>query len=56
MKGIATARSTLAFGDFGLKAWSPLGDEPPDRGRARRALQELKRRGKVWIRVFPTSQ
>jgi large subunit ribosomal protein L16 len=53
-RGLAHRGSTVAFGDFGLKAL--------ERGRltarqieaARRAMTRfIKRGGKVWIRVFP---
>jgi large subunit ribosomal protein L16 len=53
-RGLAHRGSTVAFGDFGLKA--------TERGRltarqieaARRAMTRfIKRGGKVWIRVFP---
>jgi large subunit ribosomal protein L16 len=54
MKGIATRGSSLAFGEFGLKAL--------DRGyltaiqieAARVALtRHVKRGGKIWLRCFP---
>lgn len=54
MGGVSTRGSTLAFGDYGLKAI--------DRGNltgiqieaARVALtRHVKRGGKVWLRVFP---
>jgi len=53
-RGLALRGSSVAFGDFGLKA--------TDRGRltarqieaARRAMTRyVKRGGKIWIRVFP---
>jgi len=53
-RGLAHRGSTVAFGDYGLKA--------TERGRltarqieaARRAMTRfIKRGGKVWIRVFP---
>ena len=53
-RGLAQRGSTVAFGDYGLKA--------TERGRltarqieaARRAMTRyVKRGGKVWIRVFP---
>ena len=52
--GIATRGNKVSFGEFGLKSVA--------RGRltarqieaARRAIvREMKRRGKVWIRIFP---
>jgi large subunit ribosomal protein L16 len=53
-RGLAHRGSTVAFGDYGLKA--------VERGRltarqieaARRAMTRfIKRGGKVWIRIFP---
>ena len=53
-RGLAQRGSTVAFGEYGLKA--------TDRGRmtarqieaARRAMTRyIKRGGKIWIRVFP---
>jgi large subunit ribosomal protein L16 len=53
-RGLAQRGSTVAFGEYGLKA--------TDRGRltarqieaARRAMTRyVKRGGKIWIRVFP---
>jgi large subunit ribosomal protein L16 len=53
-RGLAQRGSTVAFGEFGLKA--------TERGRltarqieaARRAMtRHIKRGGKIWIRVFP---
>ena len=52
--GVATRGANVSFGDFGLKA--------TERGRitarqieaARRAItREMKRQGRVWIRIFP---
>src|SRR5712691_9389607 len=54
MKGIATRGSTLAFGDYGLKALEPGWVTNRQIEAARVALtRSLKRGGKVWIRVFP---
>src|SRR4029450_226966 len=54
MKGIATRGSTLAFGDFGLKALEPGWVTNRQIEAARVALtRSLKRGGKVWIRGFP---
>src|SRR4030065_752450 len=54
MKGIALRGSTLAFGDYGLKAMEPAWitnrQIEAARGGATRAV---KRGGKIWIRVFP---
>ena len=54
MKGIAVRGSSLAFGDFGLKAPEPGWVTNRQIEAARVALtRSLKRGGKVWIRVFP---
>ena len=54
MKGIAVRGSTLAFGDFGLKALEPGWVTNRQIEAARVALtRSLKRGGKVWIRIFP---
>src|SRR4030095_5720963 len=53
MKGIAVRGSTLAFGDFGLKALEPGWVTNRQIEAARVAPPgTLKRGGKVWIRVF----
>ena len=53
-EGLASAGSEVSFGDFGLKATS-RGELPArEIEAARRAFtREMKRVGKVWIRVFP---
>ena len=54
MKGIAVRGSSLAFGDFGLKALEPGWVTNRQIEAARVALtRSLKRGGKVWIRIFP---
>jgi len=54
MRGVATRGSTLAFGDYGLKAMEPGWVTNRQIEAARVALtRSLKRGGKVWIRVFP---
>lgn len=54
MKGKSQRGSTVAFGDYGLKAlgrgW--LSSRQIEAGR-RAITHSLKRGGKVWIRVFP---
>jgi large subunit ribosomal protein L16 len=45
---------TLAFGEFGLKALEPDRVTARQIEASRRAItREMKRQGKVWIRVFP---
>lgn len=52
--GVATRGSTLAWGDFGLKALEPFRMTARVIEAARRAItRTLKRQGKLWIRVFP---
>jgi len=52
--GNAKGGSTLAFGEFGLKAMAPDRITARQIEAARRAIaRAMKRQGKVWIRVFP---
>ncbi len=52
--GNAKGGSTLAFGEYGLKAMAPERITARQIEAARRALtRHMKRQGKVWIRVFP---
>ena len=52
--GNAKGGSSLAFGDFGLKALEPERVTARQIEAARRAMvRHIKRQGKVWIRVFP---
>ena len=54
MRGKAYRRAEISFGDWGLKALEPGWLSARQIEAARRAIvHELKRRGKVWIRVFP---
>jgi large subunit ribosomal protein L16 len=54
MRGKAQRGSTLAFGEYGLKALEPGWVTNRQIEAARVALtRSLKRGGKVWIRVFP---
>src|SRR5574337_1317772 len=54
MRGIAVRGSTLAFGDYGLKALEPGWVTNRQIEAARVSLaRSLKRGGKIWIRVFP---
>jgi large subunit ribosomal protein L16 len=54
MKGLAVRGSTLAFGDYGLKALEPGWVTNRQIEAARVSLaRSLKRGGKIWIRVFP---
>jgi large subunit ribosomal protein L16 len=54
MKGIALRGSSLAFGEFGLKALEPAWVTNRQLEAGRVALtRAVKRGGKIWIRVFP---
>lgn len=54
MKGVAVRGSTLAFGDYGLKALEPGWVTNRQIEAARVSLsRSVKRGGKIWIRVFP---
>lgn len=54
MRGKSSRGSSISFGDFGLKAvgrgW--LSSAQLEAGR-RAITNSLKRKGRVWIRVFP---
>ena len=54
MRGKSHRGSTLAFGDYGLKAMGRgwLSSRQIEAGR-RAITHTIKRGGKVWIRVFP---
>jgi large subunit ribosomal protein L16 len=52
--GTATSGAELTFGSFGLKALEPERVTARQIEAARRAItREMKRAGRVWIRVFP---
>ena len=54
MSGARSVGSTLAFGDYGLKALGPGWVTARQIESARRAISGyVKRGGKIWIRVFP---
>lgn len=54
MTGLATRGSSLAFGEYGLKALEPGWVTNRQIEAARRAITHyVKRGGKIWIRVFP---
>jgi large subunit ribosomal protein L16 len=53
-QGIAYRGATLAFGEFGLKAVGHAWMSAAQLEAARRAVtNDLKRKGRVWLRVFP---
>lgn len=52
--GNAKGGSTLSFGSFGLKALTPERVTARQIEAARRAItRQMKRAGKLWIRIFP---
>jgi len=54
MKGKAGRGNTLSFGEYGLQALEPCWMTSRQIEAARRAItRQLKRGGKLWIRVFP---
>jgi large subunit ribosomal protein L16 len=54
MKGKAQRGAEVHFGEYGLKALEPGWVSARQIEAARRAIvRALKRRGKVWIRIFP---
>ena len=53
-KGIATRGNTVAFGEFGLTSLEPGWVTNRQIEASRVAMtREMKRGGKVWIRIFP---
>jgi len=53
-KGIATRGNTVAFGEYGLMTLEPGWISNRQIEAARVAMtREMKRGGKVWIRIFP---
>ena len=54
MKGKAYRGAEVQLGEFGLQALEPGWVTARQIEAARRAIvHELKRRGKIWIRIFP---
>jgi large subunit ribosomal protein L16 len=54
IRGAATSGADLNFGTYGLKALEPERVTARQIEAARRALtRNMKRAGRVWIRVFP---
>ena len=54
IKGAAKGGTTLNFGSYGLKAVEPERITARQIEAARRAMtREMKRAGRVWIRIFP---
>ncbi|MBC7248785.1 MAG: 50S ribosomal protein L16 [Anaerolineae bacterium] len=54
MKGRARRGAEITFGEYGLQALEPCWMTSRQIEAARRAIvRHVKRRGKLWIRVFP---
>lgn len=54
MKGQARRGAEVQFGDYGLQALEPAWITSRQIEAARRAIvRHIRRRGKVWIRIFP---
>lgn len=54
MRGKALRGAEISFGDYGLMALEPGWVTARQIEAARRTLsREMKRRGKVWVRIFP---
>jgi large subunit ribosomal protein L16 len=54
MKGRASRGTEITFGDYGIQALEPGWVTARQIEAARRALVRfMRRRGKVWIRIFP---
>jgi large subunit ribosomal protein L16 len=54
MKGKAQRGAEVHFGDFGLQALEPAWITARQIEAARRTIvRAMKRRGKIWIRIFP---
>jgi large subunit ribosomal protein L16 len=55
IRGNAQRGNQLAFGSFGIKVLEPAFITSRQLEAARQAItREMKREGKVWIRIFPT--
>src|SRR3970282_128647 len=54
MKGTASRGTQIEFGEYGLQAMEPgwISARQIEAGR-RAVVRFMKRRGKVWIRIFP---
>ena len=54
IRGVAQSGTTLNFGSFGLKALEPERVTARQIEAARRAItRQMKRQGRLWIRIFP---
>jgi len=54
MRGMASRGNKVQFGDYGLQALEPAWITSRQIEAARRTvMRSIKRRGRVWIRIFP---
>ncbi|NLZ24514.1 50S ribosomal protein L16 [Candidatus Dojkabacteria bacterium] len=54
MGGIATVNNSISFGEYGLKSMEHGWIKSREIEAARRAITgSMKRKGKVWIKIFP---
>ncbi len=54
MGGIATANNSITFGDYGLKSMENGWIKAREIEAGRRAItNSMKRKGKVWVKIFP---
>ena len=54
IRGVAKGGTDLNFGAYGLKALEPNRVNAREIEAARRAItRQMKRQGRVWIRIFP---
>jgi large subunit ribosomal protein L16 len=54
MGGVASANNTVSFGEYGLKAMENGWVDSRQLEAARRAITGyIRRKGKVWVKVFP---
>lgn len=54
MRGTASRGAAVQFGDYGLQSTEPVWLTSRQIEAARRAIvRYIRRRGKIWIRVFP---
>ena len=54
MGGVASSNNTVTFGEYGLKSMDNAWIEARQIEAARRAITgSIKRKGKVWIKIFP---
>lgn len=52
--GVATANNSVSFGDFGLTAMEAAWIKENNIEAARRAIAGYtKRKGKIWVKIFP---